>query len=848
LKLLKKDLHISIQEMMYVKSLPLLFLATIGIVHAGLLGYGPIHPLGKVPRYYVDSSSLVLDICRPNANDPGQLQQSACLLVNPPPPLPQTIPDPPYSFPTAYPDEQFYFRGVSKITDTAVDLTLGVGLEHAFANGAVIDGDQIIFARTRVFGRVLSPGDYVFTHPYGTHTVTVTEADALAVPDRLKYRVNWVVDIGLTALDFGLALTGSVDPFLYATNADGTRADYVNINNDDFLADAALGDTTYGGSPFNTNYFEVVGPNGVSRTDLMQLTGKVRNPRPVGNADTAQVYLDQNTATTIRVLDNDFLDEDLGTSPATITPTPAGVNVQDLVKGTWDLNTLAVSPLTANGVSLPAGAEGKIFVDKLTGVIQYTPPFVADINSYPDQYTVTFTYTISKVKIAHSTITRSTVPTTVTVTVVRPTVVPTPTAVNDNFPNALYGTISLDVLKNDVTNGGVINPLSVVWTPDVANPSTDQPQWNAAQNVFTLTVSGSFTTSLTYKYTYTVKNLAPVDGSQISLPSNAATVVVNVYNPAPTVKPATYTCFKGTTSTHLISDLITSTNGGTLDNPSLKFTINPIINPTNPPPPTFVAPSSFSYICTSLGTFTYNYAIANVASQPSTSTVAYTVVNPTATAIADTFVIRGQSNVFDPLFGSAETGGSADSANGGSFNFATLKLITATVPGLTVDAVEGVFLYTVSSPPQTTKPGGAYSITNQNSVTPSTATFTTSLLPTLPVDGLTVGLPLKCTETRNTASGFVSSSWTSIVGSLTSTQTITNTIEFYPGYPSNRPATSQTTKALPTVKVVQSKNKFSITVPTSVPCTRYATFKSKRVDGSVVSIHTVPVSVSILVK
>ena len=99
--------------------------------HADLARVGPRNipsPAGNgFPLWYQDLNGLALDLCLPNASDPGNLQMANCLLTAPQP----------YTFPTLFPDESFYVRGTA-------DLPLPGGLravfvsavEAAFATGA----------------------------------------------------------------------------------------------------------------------------------------------------------------------------------------------------------------------------------------------------------------------------------------------------------------------------------------------------------------------------------------------------------------------------------------------------------------------------------------------------------------------------------------------------------------------------------------------------------------------------------------------------------------------------------------------------------------------------------------
>ena len=140
--------------------------------HADLARVGPTNvpsPAGHgFPNWYQDLNGTVLDLCLPNANDPGAAQQNACLLVGP------GLPNPPYSFPNNFPDEGFYFNATPVMDMPAgKKATVVLALEAAFSVGPVVVGDQLTFTRIRVFAGVPEPGIYTVTHPYGVETFPV---------------------------------------------------------------------------------------------------------------------------------------------------------------------------------------------------------------------------------------------------------------------------------------------------------------------------------------------------------------------------------------------------------------------------------------------------------------------------------------------------------------------------------------------------------------------------------------------------------------------------------------------------------------------------------------------------
>jgi hypothetical protein len=218
---------------------------------------GPVSPDNGYPTYYQDSNNVRLQPC---------LDESALcggLAATP-------IPDPtqPVSFPGNFPDEFFYFLSQATINLPGGGNALFVGaLEGAFNTGTVQNGQQITFARIRIRIDAPSAGTYTITHPFGVDTFDVTAPGVRSI--------NFTEDIGISSGRFDGALTGRVDPFLtwdtgMVTDASG--ATYVgdpNVNH------------AVTGSPFNTNFFKIDGPDiggvGVNTisTNLFSLTGKV---------------------------------------------------------------------------------------------------------------------------------------------------------------------------------------------------------------------------------------------------------------------------------------------------------------------------------------------------------------------------------------------------------------------------------------------------------------------------------------------------------------------------------------------------------------------------------------------
>ena len=241
----------------------LAFVAMVGVAAGEIVGpknsghltaFGPISETDGFPVWYKDDAGRKLEFCV-DQNDP------LCGF------LPGEVPDEtkPLSFPDNWPEEIFYFLAGSEITPPgggAIDATLG--LEATFANGAPVDGDQMVFGRVRFRGRDLQPGaTYTITHPYGVDRFTA-EADGT---------FRFVEDIGISPGQFGGALNSRIGPFLrWDPNvAPAAPAGYVGDPNVEHAVT---------GSPYETNYLKACvtpaggGAEDCAQTDQFAIQGK----------------------------------------------------------------------------------------------------------------------------------------------------------------------------------------------------------------------------------------------------------------------------------------------------------------------------------------------------------------------------------------------------------------------------------------------------------------------------------------------------------------------------------------------------------------------------------------------
>jgi hypothetical protein len=234
---------------------------------------GPYLPdNGGFASWYQDSHGRTLDLCLSKAvssrvpSAPGAPTYMCNLL-----PAPGVFDDTqPVVFPTNFPDEAFWFTGDGAIVDAARGIDLGYvsAVEAAFAAEEPKEGDQVSFARIRIRVDVPTAGTYVITHPYGV--------DVFNVDTPGRRAINMTRDIGIgSPKTYDGALKGDIGPFLRSVNGPYTETNPVTGQAEQFVGDPNLSEA-FTGSPFNTNYIRIEGPNGLDlRTTVMAISGKL---------------------------------------------------------------------------------------------------------------------------------------------------------------------------------------------------------------------------------------------------------------------------------------------------------------------------------------------------------------------------------------------------------------------------------------------------------------------------------------------------------------------------------------------------------------------------------------------
>ncbi|MGE8191038.1 hypothetical protein [Pseudomonas sp. NPDC086278] len=234
---------------------------------------GPYVPAnGKFAAWYQDTHGRTLDLCLSKAvssrvpSAPGAPTYMCSLL-----PAPGIFDDnQPLVFPTNFPDEAFWFTADGAIVDAArgINLSYGSAIEAAFGGGDPAENDQISFARIRIRIDVPAAGTYIVTHPYGVEAFTVDTPGRRAI--------NMTRDIGIgSAGTYDGALKGDVGPFLRSVNGPYTETNPVTGAAEQFIGDPNI-DEAVTGSPFNTNFIRIEGPNGIDLTStVFAVSGKL---------------------------------------------------------------------------------------------------------------------------------------------------------------------------------------------------------------------------------------------------------------------------------------------------------------------------------------------------------------------------------------------------------------------------------------------------------------------------------------------------------------------------------------------------------------------------------------------
>src|SRR2546425_55184 len=635
----------------------------------GLAAVGAVDPANGYPRWYLDRNGLQLGQCLDAANpaDP-------CVLAG-------TFPNPgqPISFPDNFPDEFFYWRTTTTINNIGnvggrALLVMSTQAGFGGATGTAADGAgaQIVFARyrVRVLPNGLVPGaTYVVTGPFGVQSFVASATGT----------INFTVDQGCP---LGTPLPCNFSSVLPTTNA-GPFLTWDPATppapTPGFIGDGLLTHTIVG-SPFNTNFFRIQGPNvggpGVNVVETNLFTNVI-----------GKIYVRPATSTTLNSTPNPSVFGQAVTLTATVAPVladplvPTGsVTFKDgattlgtvaLVNGSASLVT---SALAAGSHSLTASYSGSLEFAVSTSAVR-----TQTVN--PGQTTTTLTSTPNP-SLAGQTVTLSTTVTAVAAAVGVPTgtvtfrdgatALATVTLANGsaslNVSTLTVGSHSLTAVYNGSPNfAGSTSPTV---TQVVNSPTTTSLSATPNPSVFGQTVTLTATVSPVPPAVGIPTGTGTFNGGAtslgvVTLVNGSASLTVSTLATGNHSLTAAYSgspSFLGSTSpvvTQAVNLLNTSTSLTSTPNPSttgqavtLTATVTAVAPPTGVPTGTV----TFSDGATVLGTATLVNGSASISistlaagSHPltaayggsatfaaSTSAVVTQVVNPPAAAATTT--------------------------------------------------------------------------------------------------------------------------------------------------------------------------------------------------------------------
>ena len=238
-------------------------LSPLGAVpaNAETAGMGPIDPANGFPTWYSDGT-VRLQLC---------YEAGKGCLSEPP------NPGQPASYPDNFPDEAFWFAAAADVGTGSYE----AALEAAHANEAVVDGDQMGFARLRFrFDGLQANASYTITHPYGEDTLV---ADGTGI-------INETFDLGACAPtpDAACDWAGVGAAFL-GDFGRGTTATFLRQEG---AAAGTLGDIETArrvtGAPSGNNFVTITGPNAggpgvdTATTDLFTVQGLIAEGTETG--------------------------------------------------------------------------------------------------------------------------------------------------------------------------------------------------------------------------------------------------------------------------------------------------------------------------------------------------------------------------------------------------------------------------------------------------------------------------------------------------------------------------------------------------------------------------------------
>ncbi len=273
---------------------------------ATLQAMGAVDNVDKIgfPLWYQDTNNIALDLMEGNnanilpsdafsISDPAADGTTFDLDGNP-------IPFNQFSVDIGFNAEGFYWSAEADVAQNGITALVVNALEAAFAGESAVDGEQSVFGRVRFKLDVPVAGTYTVRHPYGTETFIVPSVGP--GPEIQNAGIGGgEPDIGCFGtlapafscdpnspngspdprFNFANALQSGIGPFLtwdtFNINPALSDGALVNAGNPGrrYVGDGATPHLVTG-SPVGQNFFEVVGPGGITaRTELFTVSGRL---------------------------------------------------------------------------------------------------------------------------------------------------------------------------------------------------------------------------------------------------------------------------------------------------------------------------------------------------------------------------------------------------------------------------------------------------------------------------------------------------------------------------------------------------------------------------------------------
>jgi len=758
----------------FLLPLMLLFILT-GHAFAGLKNVGPTDPVSTLPKYYLDTNNLALEPC---------LDQNGMCLLGPPfdpagvPPISTITTTGPVDD-TNFPGESFYYSAAALLPIEGGELAnLAFVLEAAFLSGVVPDGG-ITFLRTDLQKmRNLTPNStYRVTHPYGTFTFTTDAAGdttggggvAIRLEDGPAVPVQWLPP-GMKA-----ATNTGIGPFLLPASGIFPTA-IVNGETHTYIGDGTPVVIT--GSPTGNNFYRIERldaggvpvPGAVWETNEFALNGRIFTGPIPSELSYTSTYARNETSGQIDIFATAQPGAVLTLSGTGILPTPLSPAIPEVGKYFLHLplgsSTLPTDLVITNSLDLqstpphPVNLVDEIIIfkalynptsrelmieaqsrDRVAPPVLSVSGFAGSTLNAAGKVVLTLpagAIPSSTVQVVSSYGGFATAP---VIVVIPP---PPPVANDDTATTAMNSAVSVNVLVNDVSQGG-IDASSVTVVDQPASGATAAVGTNGA---ITYTPTSTFTGSETF--TYTVRDV-------YGQASNTATVTVTVHEPPVAGNDAASAAIGTTVNIDVISNdsaTASSINSTTVNivSPATCGTTGVLANGTvNFTAPATVPPGD--------GTCTFSYVVSDTFTPAALSNVAVvtvTITPPPAPVAADdaAATLTGSAVVVNVI--------ANDTSAVSTINQATVA-VTAPTGGTATVNLNGTVTYTAPATP------GVYTFTytvKDNAASPltsnvATVTVTVDQGPLPPVAVNDPAIPLSIAMNASTVIDLVANDTTS---------------------------------------------------------------------------------------